>query len=123
LLEQHAEGLIALSACRAGELIRALEAGQADEARRLAAWHREVFGAGRYFIELQRRDGLPEMHDINRQLVDLARELKIPLVATNDVHYLRPEDATTHDLLLAIQTGATLNDTNRLRMAGCDYHL
>ncbi|MCA1553928.1 MAG: DNA polymerase III subunit alpha, partial [Chloroflexi bacterium] len=123
MLAQHARGLIALSACRAGELIRAVERDQLDDALRIAAWHRDVFGANHYFIELQHRDGIPAMRAINRQLIEIARSLDIPLVATNDVHYLTRDDAATHDLLLAIQTQTTLSDPNRLRLDGDDYDL
>ena len=122
-LETHAEGLICLSACKSGELIRAIEAGHEEESRKLAAWHKEVFGPGNYFMELQYREGLPEMEAVNKELSDIAHELDIPLVATNDVHYIAPEDAVTQELLLAIQTGTTLSDPKRMRMGGSDYYV
>jgi DNA polymerase III subunit alpha len=122
-LERHAEGLICLSACKSGEVIRAIEAGQEAEARKLAAWHKEVFGPGNYFIELQYREALPEMEAINKELRNIARELDIPVVATNDVHYISPEDAATQELLLAIQTGTTMSDPKRMRMGGNDYYV
>jgi DNA polymerase-3 subunit alpha len=122
-LESHAEGLIALSACKSGEVIRAIENGQESESRKLAAWHREVFGAQNYFIELQSREGLPEMNGVNRELQEIAHSLDIPLVATNDVHYIAAEDAATQELLLAIQTGTTMSDSKRMRMEGSDYYL
>ncbi len=122
-LETHAEGLIALSACKSGEVIRAVESGQAEESRRLAAWHKEVFGPHNYFIELQHREGLPELAAVNQALIEIARELDIPVVATNDVHYISPADAATQELLLAIQTQTTMGDSKRMRMEGNDYYL
>ncbi|MEP7199065.1 MAG: DNA polymerase III subunit alpha, partial [Chloroflexota bacterium] len=122
-LASHAEGLICLSACKSGEVIRAIEAGQADESRKLAAWHKEVFGANNYFMELQYRAGLPEMQAVNQELLNIARELDVPLVATNDVHYIAPDDAPTQELLLAIQTQTTMSDPKRMRMEGNDYYL
>jgi DNA polymerase-3 subunit alpha len=122
-LESHAEGLIALSACKSGEVIRAIEDGKETESRSLAAWHKEVFGAKNYFMELQYREGLPEMEAVNRELLDIARGLDIGMVATNDVHYIAPEDAATQELLLAIQTGTTMSDSKRMRMEGSDYYL
>ncbi|MBI1801301.1 MAG: DNA polymerase III subunit alpha, partial [Chloroflexi bacterium] len=122
-LASHAEGLIALSSCKSGEVIRAVEAGLEEESRRLAAWHKEVFGPRNYFIELQHRDGLPEMAAVNRELLEIARELDVPVVATNDVHYIEPTDAATQELLLAIQTQTLLSDAKRMRMEGTDYYL
>jgi DNA polymerase-3 subunit alpha len=123
LLAQHAEGLICLSACISGSVPALLQEGQIDEARREAAWFRDLFGPERYYLELQRHQGLPELDAINEQLARLGSELGIPLVATNDVHYVRQADAGTQELLLAIQTQTTLADPNRMRMGSPDYHL
>ncbi|MBI5876562.1 MAG: DNA polymerase III subunit alpha [Chloroflexi bacterium] len=122
-LAEHAEGLIALSACMSGEVIRSIEAGQASESRKLAAWHKEVFGPGRYYLELQHREGIPAIQEINQELIQIGRELDVPLVATNDVHYIKRADAATQELLLAIQTGALMSDTKRMRMEGQDYYV
>ena len=121
-LATHAEGLIALSACGSGEIPRLLIEEQPDAARRAAAWYREVFGRDNFFIELQDHE-IPDLRRITPQLIELARELDIPLVATNDVHYVRREDAGAHDILLCIQTGATVRDTNRMRMSDEGYYL
>ncbi len=122
-LEKHADGLIALSACKSGEVIRAVEAGQEDESRKLAEWHKSVFGPNNYFMELQYREGLPEMQAVNQELRNIAHELNIPVVATNDVHYIKKADAATQELLLAIQTGSSMSDAKRMRMEGNDYYL
>jgi DNA polymerase-3 subunit alpha len=123
LLAQHAEGLIALSACISGIVPSLIQEGQLDEARREAAWYRDLFGPDRFYLELQRHAGIEGIDAINDALARLGRELDIPLVATNDVHYVRPEDAQTQELLLAIQTQTTLADPERMRMGSADYYL
>ncbi|MEN6478323.1 MAG: DNA polymerase III subunit alpha [Anaerolineales bacterium] len=123
LLAQHAEGLICLSACISGLVPSLLQEGQVAEARREAAWYRDLFGPDHFYLELQRHQGIEGIDALNEQLASLGRELGIPLVATNDVHYVRPEDARTQELLLAIQTQTTLADPNRMRMSGADYYL
>ncbi len=123
LLAEHAEGLICLSACLSGEVPTLLQNGQTEQARQTAGWFKEVFGADNYFIELQRHAGIPELEEINPQLIALARELGLGLVATNDVHYVRREDAAGQELLLAIQTNTTLSDPTRMRMGGDDFYL
>jgi len=120
MLAQHAEGLICLSACISGIVPALIQDGQLDQARREAAWYRDVFGPGRYYLELQRHQGIPGLDTINAQLVSLSRELDIPLVATNDVHYVHKEDARIQELLLAIQTQTTLTDPSRMRMGSED---
>jgi len=122
LLARYAEGLIALSACGSGEIPRLISAGNAEKARKAALWYKEVFGGENFYLELQDHD-LPEMEDINKELVALGKELSIPLVATNDVHYVNPEDTRAHELLLCIQTNTTINDPNRMRMEGSGFHL
>lgn len=123
LLAQHAEGLICLSACISGLVPSLLQEGQVAEARREAAWYRDLFGPDHFYLELQWHQGIEGIDALNEQLAGLGRELGIPLVATNDVHYVRPEDARTQELLLAIQTQTTLADPNRMRMGSADYYL
>jgi DNA polymerase III subunit alpha len=120
LLQQHADGLIVLSGCMSGEVPRRLLGHDEAGAREALAWYREVF-RDRYYVELQDHDieGLPEM---NRELVSLARELDLPLVATNDVHFLRREDMEWHEVLLCLQTGKTITDPKRMR-SGSTYYL
>ncbi len=122
LLADHAKGLVALSACGSGEIPRLLAAGNEDAARQAAAWYREVFGPGRFFLELQEHE-LPDMVAVNRRLVELGRELSIPLVATNDVHYVQESDAPAQEILLCIQTNTTLQDPKHMRMDGTGYHM
>ncbi|MDN5326473.1 MAG: polymerase subunit alpha [Moorella sp. (in: firmicutes)] len=122
LLSRHSQGLIALSACLAGEVPAHLLKNQEDAAYDAATWLREVFGPENFYLELQDH-GLPEQRQLNRQLVDLATRLKIPLVATNDVHYVRQDQARAHDVLLCIQTGKTLDDPNRLRFPTAQFYL
>jgi DNA polymerase-3 subunit alpha len=122
MLSQHADGLVALSACAKGEVAHLLTQGDDEGARRAAAWYQELLGPRRFYLELQEHD-IPELADLNRQLISLSRELDIPLVATNDVHYVRPEDLQAHDLLLCIQTNTTVNDPKRMKMQGSGYHL
>jgi len=123
LIAAHTEGLIALSGCRSGEIPRLLEAGRPDEARDVAEWYREAFGDGNFYLELQHHEALEDQESINAGLVALSHELDIPLVATNDVHYVDAEDAEAQELLLAIQTGTTMSDPKRMRMSGTDYYL
>jgi len=123
LLEEHHEGLIALSACRAGEPARRLEDGDLGGARKAAAWYRDLFGPDGYFLEVQRHPGLAGQEQVNADLVRIARELGISLIATNDPHYIVPEDAEAHDILLCLQTNKTLNDPDRLRMSDNSYYL
>ncbi len=115
LLRRYNEGLIALSACLHGEVSAAVLRGQMDRARDLAREYAEIF-PGRFYLELQEND-LPEQKEVNEALVDLAKELDLPLVATNDCHYLRPEDTRVHDVLLCIQTNKTVHDENRMRFS------
>jgi len=107
LLAEHSAGLVALSACLAGEVPTLLRAGQLDAARRAAGEFRDLFGEGRYWLELQDH-GIAEQQVVNEQLPRLARELGIPLVATNDCHYLLPDDHEAHDVLVCLQTGTTV---------------
>ncbi|MBI3909661.1 MAG: DNA polymerase III subunit alpha [Armatimonadetes bacterium] len=122
LLGQYSQGLIATSACLSGEISVYLLKQQKKEARRRAAELREIFGADNFYIELQDH-GLPDQAAIRDELVRIARELGLPLVATNDVHYLRPEDADPHEVLLCVQTGTTMNDPKRLRYGAPAFYL
>ena len=115
LLSQYAEGLIALSACLSGDLPKLLLDGRENEAREMARRYVDIFGEGNFYIELQDH-GLPEEKQVLPRLVRLARELEIPLVATNDCHYLAREDADAQEVLMCVQTGKTLSDPNRMQM-------
>ncbi len=121
VLEKNGAGLIALSACMAGEVARALMEGRLDDAREAALWHKKTFDG--YYIEIQRHPGIAELDRLNTMLLDLARELDIPIVATNDLHYTRQSDADAHDVLLCIQTNSTVDDTNRMRMEDDGFYL
>jgi len=122
LLAQHAQGLIGLSSCLKGEVASALKVEQARPALDAAARLRDILGAGNFFLEMQYQ-GLEEQLTVNRGILPLARELNLPLVATNDVHYLRQGDASPHDVLLCIGTGKTVNDAQRLRYHGDQFFL
>ncbi len=122
VLDRHREGIIALSACLAGEIPSFLLQGDGEAARRKAAEYREIYGPDNFYLELQ-SNGIPEQDRVNAGLVDIARELDIPLVATNDVHYIRREDARMHDVLLCIQTGKTIDDKDRLRFQTDEFYL
>ncbi|MCR5501703.1 MAG: DNA polymerase III subunit alpha [Lachnospiraceae bacterium] len=122
VLREFHKGLICLSACLAGEIPRYILKGMTDEARRLALEYREIFGEGNYFLELQNH-GLEEQQLVNMELLKMSKELSIPLVATNDVHYTYADDVKPHDILLCIQTGKRLSDEDRLRYTGGQYYL
>lgn len=124
-LAAHAEGLIALSSCGSGEVPRLLRDSTPHTqrvARKAAGWYRDVFGPDGFFLELQEHS-IPEMVPVNRALVELAQETGIPLVATNDVHYIRRDQAYAHEVLLCVQTGKTINDPSRMRMNDDSYYL
>ncbi|MDI7246681.1 MAG: DNA polymerase III subunit alpha [Bacillota bacterium] len=122
VLDRHREGIIALSACLAGEIPSFLLQGNYEAARRKAAEYREIYGPDNFYLELQ-SNGIPEQDRANAGLVEIGRELGIPLVATNDVHYVRREDARMHDVLLCIQTGKTIDDKDRLRFQTDEFYL
>jgi DNA polymerase III subunit alpha len=119
LLARHHGGLVVLSGCQSAEAPRQILGGQIDAARETLAWYREVFGE-RYFVEVQSH-GLPESDEVTRGLVPLARELGLPLVATNDVHYARAQDVAAHEVLLCIQTTTNINDPKRMRYGSTFY--
>ncbi len=122
LLEEYHEGLIALSACLAGEVPRYLVRGMYEDAKAAALRHEKIFGKGNYFLELQDH-GISEQQLVNQQLMRLHQETGIDLVATNDVHYTYAEDATAHDILLCIQTAKKLEDEDRMRYEGGQYYV
>ena len=113
ILEKYHEGLICLSACLAGAVNQALLNGEEEKAEEIALWHKKVFGDD-YYIEIQ-NNGIPEQVLANQKLVKLARKLNLPLVATNDAHYLKKEDAYNHEILLCIQTGKRMSDEDRMK--------
>jgi DNA polymerase-3 subunit alpha len=115
LLEQHKEGLVALSACFSGEVPFLILNRRYDEARQAALWYKQTFGD--FYLEIMRHP-VPEAEVVNNYLIQIGREMDIPLVATNDTHYINREDASAHDLLLCIGTNTTVNDEKRLKMAG-----
>ena len=122
LLEQHHEGLICLSACLAGEVPQALLAGDYEKAKQTALYYNGVFGQGNYYIEVQDH-GIAEQQQVLPQLIRLARETGIPLVATNDAHYLRKEDSRVQEILLCIQTGKTLHDEDKMEFQTDEFYL
>ncbi len=122
LLEQYHEGIIALSACLAGEVQRNLVRSMYEEALRAAKRYEDIFGKGNFFLELQDH-GIPEQGIVNQQLLRLSQDTGIELVATNDVHYTFAEDEKPHDILLCIQTGKKLDDENRMRYEGGQYYV
>ena len=122
LLREYHEGIIALSACLAGEVQRYIVKGLYDEAKKTALEYQEIFGEDNYFLELQDH-GIPDQALVNQQLLKMSQETGIGLVATNDVHYTYAEDAKPHDILLCIQTGKKLSDENRMRYEGGQYYV
>ena len=122
LLRDHNQGLIALSACLAGEIPSLLQHGDLDAARRTAAEYKEIFDDGRFYLELQ-ANGIPDQAKVNDSLVSLSRSLSIPLIATNDCHYLLQEDSRAHDVLLCIQTNRMLDDRDRMRFQTDEFYL
>ena len=122
LLEKYHEGIIALSACLAGEVARYLARGMYEDAKIAALRYQDIFGKGNFFLELQDH-GIPEQQTVNQQLLRMHRETGIDLVATNDVHYTMAEDAEPHDVLLCLQTQKKLSDENRMRYEGGQYYV
>lgn len=121
-LRQYSQGLIALSACLNGVIAKPIMDNRIDEAKRLILRYQEIFGKDNFYLELQYQQ-LAEQRNLNRILAELAAECGAPLVATNDVHYLNREDATVHDVLLCIQTGKTVDETNRLKFSTPEFYL
>lgn len=121
-LADHADGIISTSGCMAGEIPRLLAQGNTQLARERLGWWVDVFGRDRFFLELQEH-GIPELTEVNRQLIRWAREFDLKLVATNDVHYVKSEDAGPHDVLLCVQTGELVTQQDRMRMSDTSYYL
>ncbi len=120
LLEQHNQGLIALSACLAGEVPQLILSGHYEEAKQAALWYQKTFGD--FYLEIMRHP-IPALEEVNKHLIPMSHELDIPLVATNDTHYINQEDASAHDLLLCIGTNTSIHDEKRMRMAGDFFYL
>lgn len=121
LLAQHSEGLIAMSACLKGEVAWLCGRGRMEEAAAAASWYADIF-PDRYYIELQ-ENTIPEQDMVNQRLIQLAADLNLPLVATNDCHYLNRDDAKAHEVLLCIQTGKTMNDPNRMHFSASEFYV
>jgi DNA polymerase-3 subunit alpha len=120
LLKEHHEGLVALTGCIAGEVPHLILDGRLDDARKAALWYKETFGD--FYLEIQRHP-IPELEQVNQTLISMSGDLDIPPVATNDVHYVKQEDASAHDLLLCIGTNASIHDDKRMKMAGDFFYL
>src|SRR3989344_1872475 len=123
LLKKYSEGLIALSGCLGGEVSRALLGNQPQKAKEIALEYAQIMGKDNYYIELQQHLNTPEQNEITPKLVQLAKELNLPIVATQDSHYTNKEDAYAHDVLLAIQTGSTIHEENRLTLKHDDFSI
>ncbi|HEX3054261.1 MAG TPA: DNA polymerase III subunit alpha [Aggregatilineaceae bacterium] len=122
LLEKYSQGLICTSGCLAAEIPRMIEDGKEEQAKQTIGWYADVFGRDGFFLELQHHD-IPQLHTLNRWLVDNQGYARVPLIATNDVHYIKANDYDAQDTLLCIQTGALKNEQNRMRMTDPSYHL
>jgi len=122
VLQEFHEGIIALSACLAGEVPRYIEKGLIGEAEKTALRYQECFGKGNYYLELQDH-GIPMQQTVNMALMNMSKKLDIPLVCTNDVHYTYADDVDSHDILLCIQTGKKLADEDRMRYEGGQYYV
>ena len=123
VLTKYSEGLIATSSCLAGEIPRLLMAGNISKAKEKIKAYRELFGEGNFFLELQDHPELPEQVKLNEMLIELSKELNLPLIVTNDVHYLKAEDDEAQDILLCLQNKAKKEDTNRMSMLGANFSL
>jgi DNA polymerase-3 subunit alpha len=123
LLKKHSEGLIAMSACLQGRIPQLLLAGKIEEAEELALKYVDIFGKGNFFLELQDHPNLESQEKANKLVIELAKKTGIPLVATNDSHYCRKDDAEAQDILMLINTGADKNDKERLTMKEDDFSL
>lgn len=122
LLQEYHEGIIALSACLAGEVAKNITRGMYEEAKSAALRYEKIFGKGKFFLELQDH-GIPQQQRVNQQLLRMSQETGIALVATNDVHYTYDTDAEAHDILLCVQTRKLLSDENRMRYEGGQYYV
>ncbi len=121
ILSQYSEGLIAMSGCLQGEIPGLLLKGNRNEAKKVAEEYRRIFGDENFYLEIM-ENGLPDQKKVNAELIEISRELSIPLVATNDCHYLNREDAEAHDVLLCIQTGKTVDDDDRMSLKTDEFY-
>ena len=122
ILAEHAKGLICLSACLKGEIPHLIQIDNTEQARNVCGQFREIFGKGNFYLELQ-DNKIPEQDKVNKGLITLSKELSIPLVATNDIHYLTRDNARSHEALLCIQTQTTLDDPNRMKFQTDEFYL
>ncbi len=122
-LEQYGEGLIATSSCLGGEIPQLLIHDKIDEARKIIRWYQDVFGPENFYFEIQEHSGYPEQEIVNKRLYELHRELGVPLIATNDLHYVTAEDAHTHEVLLCVQTQSQLSDPRRFKFESHEFYL
>jgi len=122
VLERYSEGLIALSACLSGDVPKALLNNDFEKAKKIALKFNDIFGKDNFYLEIQ-SNGIEEQKLVNSQLIKLSKETGIPLVATNDAHYLRKEDARAHEILLCIQTGKSINDEDRMKFPSDDFYV
>lgn len=123
LLAKHSEGLICLSACLAGKIPKMILAKKIDEAEKTAIKYQEIFGKDNFYLEIQHHPNSRDQKIVNKELISIAKKYNIPLVATNDVHYLKPEDAEVQDILMLINTGANPNDPERLTLKEDDFSM
>ncbi len=121
-LKKHSEGIIALSACLAGDVSNNILNRNYEKAKEFALLYRDIFGEGNFYLEIQDHN-IPEQKEVNASIVKLSRETNIPLVATNDLHYVNKSDAKTHDVLMCIQMGKTLNDPSRMKFGSDEFYL
>lgn len=122
VLQRYSKGIIALSACLGGEVQKHILYNQYDKAKKIAIKYNEIFGQGNFYLELQDH-GMREQKIVNQQVIRLSKELNIPLVATNDIHYINKEDAKVHDVLLCIQTGKTRDEEKRMKFPTDEFYL
>ncbi|MBR4123296.1 MAG: DNA polymerase III subunit alpha, partial [Clostridia bacterium] len=122
LLKKHSDGLIALSACLAGEIPKRILNGEYDKAKETALWYKETFGEGNYYLEIQDH-GIREQKQVNPQIIKLSKETGIPLVCTNDVHYINEDDYRMHKVLLCVQTGSSVNEEGALEFKTNEFYL
>lgn len=123
LLAKYSPGLIGLSGCLQGKIPQLIMVGKIEEAQRIAVKYQEIFGKDNFYLEIQDHPNLKEQKKVNQVLIEFSKELNIPLVATNDVHYLKPEDAKAQDILMLINTGAKEDDPERLTMKSDDFSM
>lgn len=122
VLRKYSEGIIGLSACLGGEVQKKILNGNLAGAKKVALEYKDIFGEENFFLELQDH-GIREQEFVNRELIKLSKDIDIPLVATNDIHYLKREDAKVHDVLLCVQTGKTVDEENRMRFPTSEFYL